>query len=407
MADQREKVGSAVPESTADNLRVYLREMGSLPLLNRQQEITLARRIERGHRRIVGSLAQVPQVGEALEIMAGDDSLWSGPTEMGIQRIQAGMAGIQALEIRLRRLKPGGPAYRRTTWDSARRRVLAARDLRSLGCSADTLDRLVSVALQCGDRPRWPARIRRGMLEMEGAKDILIRSNLRLVASIAKKYANRGVQFLDLIQEGNIGLMKAVDKFEYRRGYKFSTYATWWVRQAVTRAIADQSRTIRVPVHMNEVLGKITRAQVTLVQEHGREPTQDEIAVELRIPVGKLREGLGAGRTAISLDKPIGAENNFTIADMLVDDTTISPFQQAVLANLQLHTRSALKCLTSREATIVRMRFGVGYRRRHTLDEIGCVFTLTRERIRQIESIALNKLRRNPASGALRSFIAN
>jgi RNA polymerase primary sigma factor len=303
-------------------------------------------------------------------------------------------------------LEPGGQAYRRTAWASARRSVTAGRELRQLQFTAGTIDRLVCAVLRSGDQPEWSVRIRRGLREIEQAKSVLIRSNLRLVVSIARKYAHQRVGFLDLIQEGNIGLMRAVDKFEYRRGYKFSTYAVWWVRQAMTRAIAEQSRTIRVPVHTNELILKITRAQAALVQNYGREPTHAEIAQDLGLSVGKVRETLRMGRAPISLDGPIGNHEDAVVQDFIADDCEPSPFQRAAWADLRQRTESALECLTEREARIIRLRFGVGGGRRHTLDEIGRKFTLSRERIRQIESKALAKLRRNSGTAALRSFIA-
>ena len=425
MADHRAYVGQLQQESAGDNLRVYLKEMGSVPLLTRQAEIVLARSMERGRRRVVGSLVQCLVVEEELRLLDGQIQQGSLSPEcyfecegvlstqrlyavrLAIERIQANLAAVKKLETRLQRLKPGGLAHRRTAWDAARRRVLAARELRNMQLNTNTIDRLAHAALRSSEHAKWQTRIRRGMREIERAKNTLIRSNLRLVVSIAKKYAHRGVHFLDLIQEGNIGLMRAVDKFEYRRGYKFSTYSTWWVRQAVSRAVADQSRTIRVPIHMNEVIAKVTRVQATLVQRFRRDPTHDEIAAELGISVGKVRHGLRVGRAAISLDKPIGNDESTPMRDVIEDDSTVSPFQQAAWANLRQQTESALECLTPREAKIIKMRFGVGGGRRHTLDEIGNAFGLTRERIRQIESKALAKLRRNSRTEALRIFIAD
>jgi RNA polymerase primary sigma factor len=425
MADDRSDVGSLQPESAGDNLRVYLKEMGSVPLLTREGEVVLARKMERGRRRVVGSLVQCPVVEEELRLLderIRERSLSPGnyfecedapprrrlrAARLAIERIQTSLAEARMLETRLQRLEPGESNHRRTAWAGARRRVIASRELRSLRFNADTIDRLARAALRCEDQPRWSARIRRGMLEVEQAKNVLIRSNLRLVVSIARKYAHRGVHFLDLVQEGNIGLMRAVEKFEYRRGCKFSTYATWWVRQALSRAVADQSRTIRVPVHMNEVIVKIARVRAALIQRYAREPTDDEIATELGIPVARVRRGLRVGRAAISLDKPIGDDGDISITDRIEDDSGVSPFQQAVRANLRQRTRSALECLTPREARIIRLRFGVGGGRRHTLDEIGNAFRLTRERIRQIESKALAKLRRNSRAKALRIFITD
>ena len=270
-------------------------------------------------------------------------------------------------------------------------------------------DRLVEISHKLGisvtEFKKLVSRVQKGEKESRMAKKEMVEANLRLVISIAKKYTNRGLQFLDLIQEGNIGLMKAVDKFEYRRGYKFSTYATWWIRQAITRSIADQARTIRIPVHMIETINKIVRTQRLILSEFGREATPEELAKKLRMPLDKVRKVLKISKEPVSLEKPVGDEEDSSLGDFIEDTKALAPLEQAIKSNLGEATTKILSTLTPREERVLRMRFGVGMNTDHTLEEVGLQFSVTRERIRQIEAKALRKLKHPSRSKQLKSFL--
>jgi RNA polymerase primary sigma factor len=467
-------------EKTNDPVRMYLREMGTVPLLTRDGEVEIAKRIERGQLTVLKSLSRSPvivreviSIGEGLKkdpsiikdvIQFSDEELTDEKVEEKLEetlnKIDSIAKTYKKVNVLKQKLdvtpKTKKAPNRRARWNLGRTRVELSQQVRSVEFSNGEKQRLMDLMRATvesirplqremakleakAERSKKDARLvilkdiqgirkkiraiedetkstatelkrthktmSQGRTQAEIAKRELVEANLRLVVSIAKKYTNRGLQFLDLIQEGNIGLMKAVDKFEYRRGYKFSTYATWWIRQAITRAIADQARTIRIPVHMIETINKLIRTSRALVQELGREPTSEEIAKRMDIPVSKVRKVMKIAQEPISLETPIGEEEDSHLGDFIEDRGVVSPADAVININLKEMTEQVLNTLTPREERVIKMRFGLEDGTEHTLEEVGQNFAVTRERIRQIEAKALRKLRHPSRSRRLRAFL--